>query len=1112
MTTSNIPLVSEDLIYTVERNNINFNRLPVATDTGSLPYDFYDIKIKSNELINSRNINNSFEKIYANLTYIISRCFILNNSIPQSYLGIQPLSNSRFKSANGIAICNLDNQDNAIGFISSKTTVGILSGYYVDYSCETLNGGCFLLDGQDQTLSRLEPLVDNYSPTGTGDLLHINTSSVNSLSLPAEGVYDSQEFQPDICGGCSDETVFRSLVLSDDPTHQNVLSNTQDYKFSNIIDMDSERESNSLFILDGDMQTVFAYDTTGYLTGDQIFIKRNPAGRVYRGQIGGTTDSVLKTPKAISATNNRLYVFESGTSTSSPAVKEFDADSLALRESINLHYTDDTIDTVNHDVIAGVVSNDVVYTILKDIDSVLDYKILIYNILTGDIEIHKFNFFLKETPKQFKLSQNNPDIAYILTDKNIIKIHLSSPITPIGKFRLEIVEDMPSESVRTLNSLFVKKYLDTNNTDEIFVTVKGQDILYRFIDSHNFITNLQEAFEDDLYGLPAIEIQQDEYVNSFVYNNALDRLLNDHLAIVNNLRGKFISEEATSDRTGFTYFSTADTLESLGIKDIINDIKRDINIGINEFVLAETINRGLKQLYKLQESLFNIIEFDPTENVDTQAVVFNCSGLIKRQKDQPNIEVPVIINTDPTTCTYSTRIQFLINNQHNFNINIPGGYSINNNNYRDISTRETEVISSMVPLVDPIDEGAYPHHYFSAPLSTDETGKQDLYITRTLGVDERLISYSVTDIPSTSLSFITISISWYNADFSSHLAGDWLVEHAYMDSLFKPFIVEVDRLNSDKSFMQVNKQQLSGEEHVNVIAGHRETVDSELSYDKILNDSAVTRVANSSRGQFSIFSTAISTGIFTDISCGKVKDINLIPYTPPTVTGPVPTPAPDPVPTPTTTFDINNIDLSNYNWCTGASSDYDIYMYKVTSTNHTDYDYVLAQTCEYPGLTLRDVKARPEGILYAINSNAHDGKAKLTSQAVPGMEFKRWLGEGIITMTSAGVPDVEDKFPIFLSDSREYNKKQRAGIATPIREWIRKNGSIAYGSDVIGTRGFMSIDWYGNSDVKTVKSGAHAKAIGNITERWDLVRIYSLRLSNEHYRLPRGVEGVLRTS
>jgi hypothetical protein len=451
--------------------------------------------------------------------------------------------------------------------------------------------------------------------------------------------------------------------------------------------------------------------------------------------------------------------------------------------------------------------------------------------------------------------------------------------TPIGKFNLSLIPEIPQDAV--LNSFYIKPYVNSTQRDEIYLTINGQETLYRFIDSHNYIKILQDEFEDDLYSLSSANISKNEYVNAFTYNRAFNKLLSDHLSIINNLRGKFISEEEMLDKSGFTYISTHDIIKQSGLDDIIGDIKTNINIGTNEFVLAETVNRCFYNICKLQDVILKLVEFDEVKAAKNTLVEFNCTGVTKKNKLNPVIEKPVIIDRDPLGCVLGWPIYFKVDTSKEFSIPVTEQHSITNHNYDNETLHQEQVMQSIIATANPIiSSDADDDIYFTTPL-TSTADKHILEITKTLPNDIKFNSYEITTSESNTdtktieivllyiveSSFKNISVN--TLDYISTLISSWT------QNLF-------NRIPSD-----------------NILSRNIDSSHPELPSDK-------KYITIDWRGAAGSKTFAVYT-----LNCAKAKLLNTTPYIPPVITTPVAPPTP--VVTTPLIYGCTNPAADNYN-------------------------------------------------------------------------------------------------------------------------------------------------------------------------------------------------------
>ena len=127
--------------------------------------------------------------------------------------------------------------------------------------------------------------------------------------------------------------------------------------------------------------------------------------------------------------------------------------------------------------------------------------------------------------------------------------------------------------------------------------------IIKFDEKVNYQTIVYDKYKTDLYSLSAINIAGNEYVTSWVINKALHKLIYNHLLFRDNFHSKYIALYDGNGRvqyTGVNYIKDVDT-NLFEYSTSLNNF-----IGLNEPVLAETINRPLKEIYNMQLKLIDM--------------------------------------------------------------------------------------------------------------------------------------------------------------------------------------------------------------------------------------------------------------------------------------------------------------------------------------------------------------------------------------------------------------------------------------------------------------------------------------------------------------------------
>jgi hypothetical protein len=127
--------------------------------------------------------------------------------------------------------------------------------------------------------------------------------------------------------------------------------------------------------------------------------------------------------------------------------------------------------------------------------------------------------------------------------------------------------------------------------------------IFKFNETTQYQTIVYDRYKTSIYALSAINIDQDEHVTSWVINKALDKLLFNHRIFSDNVHSKYVGKYNTAGRieyNGVNYITDSD----IDSRNYVSTL--DNYIGINEPVLAETINRPLNEIYKLQLKMLSM--------------------------------------------------------------------------------------------------------------------------------------------------------------------------------------------------------------------------------------------------------------------------------------------------------------------------------------------------------------------------------------------------------------------------------------------------------------------------------------------------------------------------
>ena len=524
------------------------NRLP--GDVPILPYSFYDIKIKVNDLVTSFTINNSLEKIYNNWLYILSQSVMSSNNIPD-----------------------------------------------IDYStymiADSGNGPEFML----QT---------NYSDV-SGATAGNSLANINNL-ICVDNIINSVHVYNHIAS-----TSTSVLLLSGfDTTNVDVISNSEytnvasGIAFENIVDIGINSE-NDLIVLDSSLRSIYKFDITGILTLDTAVLNSSTPGRLLKevtGSLGSVYDKTkFYNPISMALVDNMMYILDYNSSEDAGVVKVFDSN-FNWKKNVNLSshfeaypptYIEYNKESKNFYILSASSSTILQYTSNFELKN-------IYNLT--DIETVGVD---GETYKRIYFSEENKNIMYLVSSNNIYKKYANRPEKLIGKF-LYSNKNIGSgnEADMNLTSMCIRPVtISTYNKDEIYVFEGNKQILYKFIEDSNYQRAINTTFDDKILQFSEIKIKPNENVHNITYNKTVSKLLYVHFLLIENLKAKFTTEydeKGLSVYKGFNYITENDI-------DIENHKPTlDNYTGVNEILTSATINRCLEKIFKLQQQIINLIQ------------------------------------------------------------------------------------------------------------------------------------------------------------------------------------------------------------------------------------------------------------------------------------------------------------------------------------------------------------------------------------------------------------------------------------------------------------------------------------------------------------------------
>ena len=545
-----------------------------------LPYTFDEIKIKSNESCIADNINASFFKLYYNFLYLNSQNKVASNNFPTVYSGF--IAGTKNTGLSGIG---WHLPANPLTYLRSQLSAygdGTTSGSTV------LSG---LIDGAfTQSLGSKSKSVGFVANSATLIGFHVDTSTPYAeLKLNVKNIEDSTSLP---------FTNIRGLALNSDK---------------------------NLFVLDDTL--VHKFDVTGVLTD-------NPAtsgiGRLLIKTMGGLATTLYDKDKFNEPVSldigkdDKVYILDKGHS----GYKIYDKDLNWL--STSSKRSDFVRQLQNSPVVDISVDNKTEHIyILSKSGTILEYDKNNFLVETHVIKDGKGD---TEEFRQLAQSKINDDVMYVLTSNSLFKKFKTKLSKSIGAFRLQSNYITPEVSTAGwgpsgswARGLTFIEVMDTDDithdftflgTDSIFPTRNNSDdggtdtivksdvgAIFQFNEKINYKTIARDAYKSNTFSLSSVKIGEDEYVTSWVINKALHKFLYNHLLLKDATFGKFVSQY---DDFGRSEYVDIEYVTELNDNLFDYSLNLDNFIGLNEVVLAETINRPLQKIYDLQGTLLKM--------------------------------------------------------------------------------------------------------------------------------------------------------------------------------------------------------------------------------------------------------------------------------------------------------------------------------------------------------------------------------------------------------------------------------------------------------------------------------------------------------------------------
>jgi len=348
----------------------------------------------------------------------------------------------------------------------------------------------------------------------------------------------------------------------------------------------------NLFVLDCKLNKVVKYDASGLYTDD--IITQNSIR--YLNSLGnfGPANSKLEfnSPTGLTTFNKNLYVLDSG----NKCVKLYDV-------NLNWLYTYRLVIDLK-----DYISLDIASDSLGNIFILTNKKLFKYSNDFQTKEIFDLeNIFPGEIFSKIVFSKVNKDVFYLVSNLNVYKKFASTPADTVGKYLLYLFNyNIPNDRITGFSSA------PTENGDRnvLFTLSNNTGKMGNFFDNLN-LYDILRARNFDIYSFDQIKLNSEEYFQNWVFNKAISKLLINHMRFRDQIIGKFVGSQDGNGNIKFenTRYLLPNELDTIFFEQDISNY-----LGANELTTTSIINRIIKKLFKIQDSLRNVLEAEVTNN------------------------------------------------------------------------------------------------------------------------------------------------------------------------------------------------------------------------------------------------------------------------------------------------------------------------------------------------------------------------------------------------------------------------------------------------------------------------------------------------------------------
>jgi hypothetical protein len=365
-------------------------------------------------------------------------------------------------------------------------------------------------------------------------------------------------------------------------------------------------DNNNMYVLDLSANSVIQFNAAGFLTNDNLLQNK----LVYLNGIGGfgtfNDDTKFNAPNSLTYYNSELYVLDAGNS----CIKKYDKNlnwGITYRLFRDFQYAYPV--QINHDSFGNF------YVLLN---SWLIYK---YNSDFTSKQIIDITSLSasNDSVKRVVFSSIDTNVFYLVTNNAVYKKLVDNPVDTVGSYLLNRFNFNGAVNITAFTpiSAYVNgtaydyNFMLSNSAGAGFITVFNDNL-----NATSILTN--DIF--DVYPLSAITIDKEEYLQNWVINKAVSKLLINHMRLRDNITSRFIYKKDTT--TGNILLNGSRYLLPNELNSVLFNQDVTSFIGLNEIFQNNIVNRPFENIFNIQTNLLNALSADVQNYYSTPQIVY----------------------------------------------------------------------------------------------------------------------------------------------------------------------------------------------------------------------------------------------------------------------------------------------------------------------------------------------------------------------------------------------------------------------------------------------------------------------------------------------------------